>query len=284
MARLPSGFTSVTSKTPSAQPRSSRFAIRAAAPEPRRSAGASSATRAASTVSGRPATTARARMGGARGTHAAIVRNGALGRIEVQLAFGDLLGVGDQRLVLGHPAQVAALGLGQRREQRAGAQGCQLLGELGGCARTCGQRAAHAVVAGVEPSSMAMMHTPISSSPARMARSMGAAPRQRGSRGRARSGSRRAAGRAPPWGESPRRPPRRWHRARTRRAPRAPRRRAACAAFARENRDVRPPPSPERAQAPFPGRARRRDACRRPRSRGTPPTRPRFPLRSGAFP
>lgn len=27
----------------------------------------------------------------------------------------------------------------------------QLLGELGGCARTCGQRAAHAVVAGVEP-------------------------------------------------------------------------------------------------------------------------------------
>ena len=33
MARLPSGFTSVTSKTPSAQPRSSRFAIKAAAPE-----------------------------------------------------------------------------------------------------------------------------------------------------------------------------------------------------------------------------------------------------------
>ena len=172
---------------------------------------------AASTVSGRPATTARADGGGAQARRSFAT---ALSADRGSARLGDLLGVGDQRLVLEPPAQVAALGLGQRREQRAGAQGCSALGELGGsCARTfCGQRG------GTRSSRRcrALLHGHDAHADLLVAGEDG--PLDGGRPAPARKQRDPCTFRQPrrrvgtSWGESPRRPPRRWHRARTRRA------------------------------------------------------------------
>ena len=107
---------------------------------------------------------------------------GVAGRIEPAVLGGDLLGVGDAVLVLLGPLDLAGRPQVERPDEQPPARVGQVRGDLVEVlAEPIATSSASATGPESSPSSSLMIEVPVASSPAMIARSIGAAPRQRGS-------------------------------------------------------------------------------------------------------